>query len=94
MDYLLLSYVLYHNGLTPPHIAAGDNLNLPLVGPLLRRAGAFFMRRTFGDDDLYKAIFTSYLRLMLEKGHALEYFIEGGRSRTGGCACREEGCWA
>ena len=83
MDYLLLSYVLYHNGLTPPHIAAGDNLNLPLVGPLLRRAGAFFMRRTFGDDDLYKAIFTSYLRLMLEKGHALEYFIEGGRSRTG-----------
>ena len=83
MDYLLLSYVLYHNGLTPPHIAAGDNLNLPLVGPLLRRAGAFFMRRSFGDDDLYKAIFTSYLRLMLEKGHALEYFIEGGRSRTG-----------
>ncbi len=78
-----MSYVLYHNGLTPPHIAAGDNLNLPLVGPLLRRAGAFFMRRTFGDDDLYKAIFTSYLRLMLEKGHALEYFIEGGRSRTG-----------
>ena len=83
MDYLLLSYVLYHNGLTPPHIAAGDNLNLPLVGPLLRRAGAFFMRRRFGDDNLYKAIFTSYLRLMLEKGHALEYFIEGGRSRTG-----------
>jgi len=83
MDYLLLSYVLYHNGLTPPHIAAGDNLNLPLVGPLLRRAGAFFMRRQFGNDELYKAIFSGYLRLMLHKGHSLEYFIEGGRSRTG-----------
>ena len=94
MDYLLLSYVLYHNGLTPPHIAAGDNLNLPLVGPLLRRAGAFFMRRTFGDDDLYKAIFTSYLRLMLRKGMRLNILSKAGEAELGGCACREEGCWA
>jgi len=83
IDYLLLSYVLYHNGLTPPHIAAGINLNLPLVGSLLRRAGAFFMRRTFKEDLLYKAVFDEYLYLMLSKGHSIEYFIEGGRSRTG-----------
>ncbi|MBV1877257.1 MAG: glycerol-3-phosphate 1-O-acyltransferase PlsB [Pseudomonadales bacterium] len=83
IDYLLLSYVLYQNGLTPPHIAAGKNLNLPIVGPLLRRGGAFFMRRSFRDDPLYKAVFDEYLYLMFSRGYSVEYFIEGGRSRTG-----------
>jgi len=84
IDYLLLSYVLYHNGLALPHIAAGINLNLFLVGPLLRRAGAFFMRRSFKGDLLYKAVFDEYIHLLLSKGYSLEYFVEGGRSRTGG----------
>ncbi|MFP6805793.1 MAG: glycerol-3-phosphate 1-O-acyltransferase PlsB [Pseudomonadales bacterium] len=83
IDYLLLSYVLYHNGLTPPHIAAGKNLNLPVLGPLLRRAGAFFMRRSFQGDLLYKSVFDEYLHQMFIKGYSVEYFIEGGRSRTG-----------
>lgn len=83
IDYLLLSYVLYHNGLTPPHIAAGKNLNLPVAGPLLRRAGAFFMRRSFQGDGLYKAVFDEYMHLMFTRGYSVEYFIEGGRSRTG-----------
>ncbi len=83
IDYLLLSYVLYHNGLTPPHIAAGKNLNLPLVGPLLRRAGAFFMRRSFQGDALYRVVFDEYLHQMFTRGYSVEYFIEGGRSRTG-----------
>ncbi|MDA0827319.1 MAG: glycerol-3-phosphate 1-O-acyltransferase PlsB [Proteobacteria bacterium] len=84
IDYLLLSYVLYHNGLALPHIAAGINLNLFLVGPLLRRAGAFFMRRSFKEDLLYKTVFDEYIHLLLSKGYSLEYFVEGGRSRTGG----------
>jgi len=83
IDYLLLSYVLYHNGLTPPHIAAGINLNMPVVGSLLRRAGAFFMRRSFRGNDLYKTVFDEYLHLMFTSGYSVEYFIEGGRSRTG-----------
>lgn len=83
IDYLLLSYVLYHNGLTPPHIAAGKNLNLPVAGPLLRRGGAFFMRRSFRDDQLYRAVFDEYLHQMFTRGYSVEYFIEGGRSRTG-----------
>ncbi|MEX1236936.1 MAG: glycerol-3-phosphate 1-O-acyltransferase PlsB, partial [Pseudomonadales bacterium] len=83
IDYLLLSYVLYHNGLTPPHIAAGRNLNLPIAGPLLRRGGAFFMRRSFQGDALYKAVFDEYLHLMFVRGYSVEYFIEGSRSRTG-----------
>ena len=83
IDYLLLSYALFHAGLMPPHIAAGENLNLPVVGPLLRRGGAFFMRRSFADDPLYAAVFSEYLYQVLRRGHSVEYFIEGGRSRTG-----------
>ncbi len=83
IDYLLLSYVLYHNGLTPPHIAAGINLKMPVVGGLLRRAGAFFMHRSFSGDALYQAVFDEYLHQMFIKGYSVEYFIEGGRSRTG-----------
>ena len=83
IDYLLLSYVLYHHGLMMPHIAAGDNLDMPLVGGLLRRGGAFFMRRRFQGDRLYRAVFTEYLYQVFRRGHSVEYFVEGGRSRTG-----------
>ncbi len=83
IDYLLLSYVVIRNGLVPPHIAAGINLNLPVVGPILRRGGAFFLRRSFRDNAIYTAVFRKYLALNLAKGVSLEYFIEGGRSRTG-----------
>jgi glycerol-3-phosphate O-acyltransferase len=83
IDYLLLSYVVYQHGQVPPHIAAGVNLNLPVIGPILRSGGAFFMRRSFKDDPLYAAVFRRYFSLNLAKGVAMEYFIEGGRSRTG-----------
>ena len=83
VDYLLLSYFLHHKGFTPPHIAAGANLNMPLIGGLLRRCGAFFLRRTFKGEPLYAAVFNEYLHLMLTRGFPLEYFIEGGRSRHG-----------
>ena len=83
IDYLLLSYVLYQNGLMVPHIAAGINLNMPIVGPILRRGGAFFMRRSFRNNKLYAAVFNEYMHSMFTKGHPVEYFVEGGRSRTG-----------
>ncbi|WP_439861257.1 glycerol-3-phosphate 1-O-acyltransferase PlsB [Pseudomonas sp. MBLB4136] len=83
IDYLLLSYLLFRNGLTPPHIAAGINLNMPLIGGLLRRGGAFFMRRTFKGNPLYTAVFNEYLHSLFSKGFPVEYFVEGGRSRTG-----------
>lgn len=83
VDYLLLSWLIHRNGLTPPHIAAGANLDMPLVGPLLRRGGAFFLRRSFKGEPLYAAVFHEYLHLMLARGFPIEYFIEGGRSRSG-----------
>ncbi|WP_204352648.1 glycerol-3-phosphate 1-O-acyltransferase PlsB [Salinicola halophilus] len=83
IDYLLLSYVLYREGLMPPHVAAGRNLDMPLIGPLLRRGGAFFLRRSFKENRLYASVFNEYLHRLVEGGHPVEYFIEGGRSRTG-----------
>ncbi|MDP3846610.1 MAG: glycerol-3-phosphate 1-O-acyltransferase PlsB [Pseudomonas sp.] len=83
IDYLLLSYLLFRNGLTPPHIAAGINLNMPVIGSLLRRAGAFFMRRTFKGNPLYTSVFNEYLHTLFSRGFPVEYFVEGGRSRTG-----------
>lgn len=83
MDYLLLSYILYHQGLVPPHIAAGINLNFFPAGPIFRSWGAFFIRRTFKGNRLYSTIFREYLAELFYRGYAVEYFIEGGRSRTG-----------
>ncbi len=83
MDYLLLSYVLYHQGLVPPHIAAGINLNFWPAGPIFRRLGAFFIRRTFKGNKLYSTVFREYLGELFSRGYSVEYFMEGGRSRTG-----------
>jgi glycerol-3-phosphate O-acyltransferase len=83
MDYLLLSYVLYHQGLVPPHIAAGINLNFWPAGPIFRHLGAFFIRRTFKGNKLYSTIFREYLGELFTRGYSVEYFMEGGRSRTG-----------
>lgn len=83
MDYLLLSYVLYYQGLAPPYIAAGINLNFWPVGRLFRKMGAFFIRRSFKGNKLYFSALREYLTYLLTQGCSVEYFIEGGRSRTG-----------
>jgi len=83
MDYLLLSYAIYQRGYAIPHIAAGLNLNLPIVGRFLRKGGAFFIRRSLRGSALYTVVFMKYLAAMMARGHSIEYFIEGGRSRTG-----------
>ncbi len=93
-DYLLLSYQLHVSGVVVPHIAAGVNLNLPVVGPILRRGGAFFLRRSFKGNALYSVVFNEYLAQLIDRGVPLEYFIEGGRSRTGRLLAPHEGMLA
>ena len=82
-DYLLMSYQLHVSGVVVPHIAAGVNLNMPVIGPLLRRGGAFFLRRSFKGNALYAVLFNEYVAQLIDRGVPMEYFIEGGRSRTG-----------
>ena len=83
IDYLLLSYTLYTQSIVPPHIVAGVNLNMPLLGPILRKGGAFFIRRSIRGSALYSTVLGEYVALLVGEGFSLEYFIEGGRSRTG-----------
>jgi glycerol-3-phosphate O-acyltransferase len=82
-DYLILSYIFHSQFLSPPHIAAGINMSFFPLGMLFRGAGAFFIRRSFGDNELYKAVFREYLTYLIREGYTQEFFIEGGRSRTG-----------
>lgn len=83
IDYLVLSYFFYSRNLTVPVIAAGDNLNFQPIGPIFRRCGAFFIRRSFKGDRLYAAVVDAYVRRLIRDGFPIELFLEGGRSRTG-----------
>lgn len=82
-DYLLLSWVLYHDDLIVPHVIAGINLAIWPVHYLLRAAGGFFIRRSFDGEQLHATVFGRYLREILRAGYTVEFFIEGGRTRTG-----------
>uniref|UniRef100_A0A8C5D187 Glyceronephosphate O-acyltransferase n=1 Tax=Gadus morhua TaxID=8049 RepID=A0A8C5D187_GADMO len=84
MDFLLMSYILYTYDLALPVIAAGmDFMGMKFVGEMLRMSGAFFIRRSFGGDKLYWAVFSEYVKTMLRNGMApVEFFLEGTRSRT------------
>lgn len=83
IDYLVLSYLFYRNNMALPLIAAGKNLSFWPLGPLFRRGGAFFIRRSFKGAVLYSKVFAGYIHQLLKEGFNIELFIEGGRSRTG-----------
>lgn len=83
VDFLLLSYVFFHKGVVPPHIAAGLNLNFWPMGPLFKKGGAFFIKRSFKGDPLYAEIIRRYVSELLSNRVSIEFFIEGMRSRSG-----------
>lgn len=83
MDYILLLFAIFHEGLPIPQVASGDNLNFFPVGQIIRRCGSYFIRRKMKGDTFYTALFREYLSVLFERGYATEFFIEGGRSRTG-----------
>jgi glycerol-3-phosphate O-acyltransferase len=83
VDYIILSRIFHRANMPIPLVAAGDNLSFFPLGPVLRRAGAFFIRRSFKGDRLYGAVVDAYMRRLVKDGWPLEFFLEGGRSRTG-----------
>jgi glycerol-3-phosphate O-acyltransferase len=83
MDYLLLSYIFSKNQINPPHIAAGANLSFFPMGTIFRHCGAFFLRRSFKGLTLYPIIFRQYIKTLVQESYSIEFFIEGGRTRTG-----------
>jgi glycerol-3-phosphate O-acyltransferase len=83
LDRLSLQYLKWENDLPPNHTAGGINMNFFPVGPLLRRTGVFFIRRSFKGNSLYKFVLKSYLDYLIENRFPLEWYLEGGRSRSG-----------
>jgi len=83
LDHLVLQYALHENGHPPNHTAGGINMNFFPVGPLVRRSGVFFIRRSFKDNAVYKHVLRQYIDYLIEKRFSLEWYIEGGRSRSG-----------
>jgi len=83
LDHLVLQYALHERGLPPNHTAGGINMNFFPLGPLVRRSGVFFIRRSFKDNPVYKHVLAHYIDYLIEKRFPLEWYIEGGRSRSG-----------
>lgn len=83
LDYLLVGYLSFVNQMAIPYMAAGKNLSFWPVGPLLRNAGAFFIRRSFKGLGLYPHVFAAYLKVLVKENVNINFYIEGGRSRTG-----------
>ncbi len=83
LDHLVLQYALHENQHPPNHTAGGINMNFFPVGPLVRRSGVFFIRRTFKDNSVYKFVLRQYIDYLIEKRFPLEWYVEGGRSRSG-----------
>jgi glycerol-3-phosphate O-acyltransferase len=83
LDHPVLQLALHENGLPPNHTAGGINMNFFPIGPLVRRSGVFFIRRSFKDNEIYKFVLRQYVDYLIEKRFPLEWFLEGGRSRSG-----------
>lgn len=83
LDYLLMGHLCYQHDIGTPYVAAGINMAFWPMGWLFRRCGAFFLRRSFEGNKLYKKVFQTYLKILIGQGYLQEFFIEGGRSRTG-----------
>lgn len=83
LDRLSLQFMLWENDLPPNHTAGGINMNFFPIGPLVRRTGVFYIRRSFRGNDLYKFVLRTYLDYLVEKRFPLEWYMEGGRSRSG-----------
>ena len=82
-DYLIIGYYAFVNHMAIPHIAAGRNLYFFPLGPMMRKTGAFFLRRTFKGLRLYPQVFAAYVRVLVKERYNINFYIEGGRSRTG-----------
>ena len=83
LDHAILQFLLYENGYPPNHTAGGINMNFFPIGPLFRRTGVFFIRRSFKDNPIYKFVLRQYVDFLVEKRFSMEWYIEGGRSRSG-----------
>ncbi len=82
-DPFILSRLLRDNGMKRNHILGGNNLGFFPLGTIVRRSGGILIRRSFQDDEVYKMVVREYLAWLASQRLNLEWYMEGGRSRTG-----------
>uniref|UniRef100_A0A8C1WIH9 Glycerol-3-phosphate acyltransferase 1, mitochondrial n=1 Tax=Cyprinus carpio TaxID=7962 RepID=A0A8C1WIH9_CYPCA len=88
IDYLLITFILFCHNIKAPHIAAGNNLNIPILSTLIRKLGGFFIRRKLDEtsdgkkDMLYRSLLHA-VKELLRQQQFLEVYLEGTRSRSG-----------
>ncbi len=83
LDPYVMTTVTHENGLPLNHVLGGINMAFWPLGPLARRVGMVFIRRSFRDNEVYRFVLASYLGFLVSKRFNLEWYLEGGRSRTG-----------
>jgi glycerol-3-phosphate O-acyltransferase len=83
LDPLVLRSALHRHGFAPNHVLGGLNVGFWPIGPVARRSGVVFIRRSVRDDPVYKRVLREYIGYLVRKRFNLEWYIEGGRTRTG-----------
>ncbi|WP_433491594.1 glycerol-3-phosphate 1-O-acyltransferase [Nocardia grenadensis] len=83
VDAFVLGDVLARNDFPPNHVVGGANLRFWPMGPIARRTGTIFIRRSFGGDTVYQAVVEEYFGYLMARRFNLEWYFEGGRTRTG-----------
>jgi glycerol-3-phosphate O-acyltransferase len=83
LDPMVLRHALARHGFPPNHTLGGVNVAVWPIGPIARRSGLIFIKRSFRDAPVHKAVLREYIAYLLRKRFNLEWYIEGGRSRTG-----------
>ncbi len=83
LDYIVLGRILYESNLNHPLVAAGHNLSFWPAGFFIRSVGGYFVKREAREDRIHALVFKRYVTYLIKRGHLQEFFIEGGRSRSG-----------
>ena len=83
LDPLVLRSALMEQGFAPNYVLSGANLALWPLSAIGQRNGLVFIRREFRDDHVYRAVLRAYLGHLIAERKNLEWYIEGGRTRTG-----------
>jgi glycerol-3-phosphate O-acyltransferase len=83
LDGFVLASLLYEQGFPPNHTLGGINMAFWPLGPVGRRVGVIWIRRSIREDPIYRWTLRQYLAYLVGRRFNLEWYIEGGRTRTG-----------
>jgi glycerol-3-phosphate O-acyltransferase len=83
LDPFVMRSTLLMHGFPALHSFGGNNMSWWPMGEWVRRTGNIILRRSIGDDPVYKFVLREYLGYLMRKRLNLEWYIEGGRTRTG-----------